>query len=126
VSLDLATSTRTLNFGTQLTTLTLNGSLDSATAPELETQLAAIFEGATRILVLELAGLTFLSSAGLRVILAARQRVIGRSGSCVMLGMQPGIAKTFEIVKALDGLMLFKDDTELDTFLAALQRPPAA
>jgi anti-anti-sigma regulatory factor len=67
-----------------------------------------------------------LSSAGVRVILTARKRVIERKGSCMMLGVQPRIEKTFEIIKALDGLMLFKDDEALDTFLATLQKPAAA
>ena len=44
----------------------------------------------------------------------------------MMLKLQPRIEKTFEIIKALDGLSLFKDDEALDAFLAALQKPAAA
>ena len=43
-----------------------------------------------------------------------------------MLKLQPQIEKTFEIIEALDGLMLFKDDEALDTFLSALQKSTAA
>lgn len=60
------------------------------------------------------------------MILTARKRVLERSGSCMMLKVQPRIEKTFEIIKALDGLMLFKDDEALDTFLGAMQKPAAA
>jgi anti-sigma B factor antagonist len=123
MALSISSTYKTCNDGTQMAKVCLSGTLDTATAPDLEKELVAVFEGATKILVFDLENLTFLSSAGIRVILTARKRVIERQGSCVMLHVQPRIEKTFEIIKALDGLMLFKDDEALDTFLAAMQKP---
>ena len=126
MSLDITVSFRPWKDGNQMAKLSLDGTLDTATAPQLEKQLASIFEGPTQILVFDLGKLSFLSSGGVRVILTARKRVIERNGSCMMLKLQPRIEKTFEIIKALDGLSLFKDDETLDAFLATMQKPAAA
>ena len=126
MSLTISTSFRPWKDGKQMAKLGLDGSLDTATAPQLEKELVGVFEGPTKILVFDLAKLHFLSSGGVRVILAARKRVIERNGSCMMLRVQPRVEKTFEIIKALDGLTLFKDDEALDAFLAALQKPDAS
>ena len=56
--------------GSQLT-LRIQGRLDTTTAPQLETELKASVEGVTE-LVLDLAELAYISSAGLRVVLMAQ------------------------------------------------------
>ena len=126
MSLSVSVSIRPWKDGQLMAKLALEGSLDTATAPQLEKELTAVFEGPTHILVFDLGKLVFLSSGGVRVILAARKRIIERSGSCMMLRVQPRVEKTFEIIKALDGMTLFKDDAALDAFLLALQKPDAA
>lgn len=125
MSLTVSVSLRPWKDGKQMAKVGLDGSLDTATAPQLEKELASVFDGPTQILVFDLGKLAFLSSGGVRVILAARKRVLERSGSCMMLRVQPRVEKTFEIIKALDGLSLFKDDEALDAFLSALQKPDA-
>jgi anti-anti-sigma factor len=112
--------------GQQMAKIALDGSLDTATAPQLERELEKIFVGPTQIIVFDLAKLNFLSSGGVRVILGARKQIIERKGSCLMLGVQPRIEKTFDIIKALQGLMLFTDEAALDKFLNVLQTPEAA
>ena len=52
----------------------LEGRLDTSTAPELETQLNAGLDGVVD-LVIDMKDLVYLSSAGLRVILAAQKRM---------------------------------------------------
>ena len=126
MSLTISVSTRPWMDGRQMAMVGLAGTLDTATAPQLEKELATLFEGPTQVLVFDLGKLTFLSSGGVRVILAARKRVMERGGSGAMLRVQPRIEKTFEIIEALGGLMFFKDDEALDTFLTALQKPSAA
>src|SRR4051794_5115373 len=126
MSLVVSVSLRPWKEGKQMAKLALDGTLDTATAPQLEKELDGVFEGPTQILVFDLGKLSFLSSGGVRVILSARKRVLERHGSCIMLKVQPRIEKTFEVIKALDGLQLFKDDEALDAFLAAMQKPAAA
>ncbi len=60
-------------------TLALRGRLDTVTAPELEQALKDSLEGATS-LTFDLAGLDYISSAGLRVLLSAHKAMASRGG----------------------------------------------
>ena len=103
-------------------TMELKGSLDTATAPELERQLTPILDTQVADLVFDLAGLNFISSAGLRVFANARKRLRERGGQASFVRMQSQIQEVFEIVKALPGVAVFKDVAELDAYLATRQR----
>jgi anti-sigma B factor antagonist len=103
-------------------TVRLTGSLDTATAPELERQLAPVLAGQIRDLVFDLAQLKFISSAGLRVFSTARKQLKERGGQASFVNMQPQIQEVFEIMKSLPGVAIFKDVAELDRYLAARQR----
>src|SRR5258705_2825547 len=103
-------------------TVKLNGSLDTATAPELERQLAPALAGPVKDIVFDLAQLKFISSAGLRVFASARKTLKERGGQASFVHMQPQIQEVFEIMKSLPGVAIFKDVAELDRYLAARQR----
>jgi anti-anti-sigma factor len=100
----------------------LSGSLDTATAPELERQLAPELAGGVKDLVFDLKNLKFISSAGLRVFSSARKTLKERGGQASFIHMQPQIQEVFEIMKSLPGVAVFKDVAELDKYLAARQR----
>jgi anti-sigma B factor antagonist len=100
----------------------LIGSLDTATAPELERQLAPVLAGGTKDVVFDLAQLKFISSAGLRVFSSTRKVLKERGGQASFVHMQPQIQEVFEIMKSLPGVAVFKDVAELDQYLAARQR----
>jgi anti-sigma B factor antagonist len=103
-------------------TVTLTGSLDTATAPELERQLVPVLAGGVKDLVFDLAQLKFISSAGLRVFSNARKTLKERGGQASFVNMQSQIAEVFEIMKSLPGVAIFKDVAELDRYLAVRQR----
>jgi len=103
-------------------TVKLTGSLDTATAPELERQLAPVMASPVKDLVFDLAQLKFISSAGLRVFSTARKALKGRGGQASFVNMQPQIQEVFEIIKSLPGVAVFQDVAELDAYLAARQR----
>ena len=105
-------------------TVQLTGSLDTATAPELERQLAPVLGDKVKDLVFDLADLKFISSAGLRVFSAARKTLKERGGQTSFVNMQPQIQKVFEIMKALPGVAVFQNTAELDRYLASQQREP--
>ena len=102
-------------------TIKLNGSLDTATAPELERKLAPILASQVRDLVFDLADLRFISSAGLRVFANARKAVKARGGQASFIRMQPQIAEVFAIIQSLPGIAIFQSEAELDEYLAARQ-----
>ena len=108
--------------GTGAVTVKLTGSLDTATAPELERQLAPVLAGAVKELVFDLAELKFISSAGLRVFSAARKILKARGGQASFVHLQPQIQEVFEIMKSLPGVAVFQNVAELDHYLAVRQR----
>jgi anti-sigma B factor antagonist len=103
-------------------TVKLTGSLDTATAPELEKQLAPVLNSQIKDIVFDLAQLKFISSAGLRVFSSTRKTLKQRGGQASFIHMQPQIQEVFEIMKSLPGVAVFKDVAELDGYLAARQR----
>ena len=103
-------------------TIKLAGSLDTATAPELERQVATLLAGPVKDLVFDLAQLKFISSAGLRVFAAARKQLKERGGQASFIHLQPQIQEVFDIIKSLPGVAIFKDVAEMDEYLAARQR----
>ena len=100
----------------------LNGSLDTATAPELEKQLAPVLAGPAKDIAFDLAQLKFISSAGLRVFSVARKVLKEKGGQASFVNMQPQIQEVFAIMKALPGVAVFESVAEMDSYLAARQR----
>lgn len=113
------------SFGTRLPgvfTVKLDGSLDTATSPDLERELAPVLAGRATHMVFDMANLKFISSAGLRVISIVRKKMADKGGTAALVNMQPQIREVFEIIKALPGLKVFKDLAEFDEYIAARQR----
>ncbi len=76
-------------------TLALAGRLDTTTAPELEKEITAVPAEVT-LLVLDFSALEYLSSAGLRVILAA-QKKMQKQGAMQVSGVNESVMEVFEI-----------------------------
>lgn len=89
--------------GTELT-LVLEGRLDTTTASQLENELKSSLPDITD-LHLDFAGLEYLSSAGLRVLLAA-QKVMNKQGSMVIHNVNDTINEVFEITGFADILTI--------------------
>jgi anti-sigma B factor antagonist len=102
-------------------TVKLGGSLDTATAPELERQLSPQLAGTVNDVVFDLADLKFISSAGLRIFGSTRKIAKSRGGQASFINMQPQIQEVFEIMKSLPGIAVFENLAELDKYLAARQ-----
>jgi anti-anti-sigma factor len=101
--------------------ISIAGRLDSNTAPELQQSIDDEIDDAVSATIIDFKGLDFLSSAGLRVIFKAKKMMDGSGGKFLMVNLQPQIKKVFEIIKALDGMNVFKDQEEMDEYLAAMQ-----
>lgn len=110
--------------GPRNTTLTveLGGSLDTATAPQLEKELTTVLDDEVKDLIFDLAKLTFISSAGLRVFAATRKFLRQRGEQVSFVHLQPQIQEVFEIVKALPGVSVFASIAEFDEYLTTRQR----
>ena len=84
---------KTLN-NTELN-MAVSGRLDTVTAPELEKTLEESLEGVTA-LVFDFAGLEYISSAGLRVLLSAQKRM-NEKGSMKVVNVSEIIMEIFEV-----------------------------
>lgn len=89
--------------GTKLT-LALEGRLDTTTAPQLEAEVKGNLTGVTE-LALDFSQLEYLSSAGLRVILAA-QKVMNKQGQMVIRHVNETILEVFEVTGFSDILTI--------------------
>ena len=102
--------------------VSLTGSLDTETAPELEEDLAQIFDSDNNKLIFNMTGVDYVSSAGIRIIAMASRKMTEKSGAIAMIGLQPQIKKVFDIVKALPSFGIFKDEAEADDYFDHMQK----
>ena len=82
-------------------TIALEGRLDTTSAPELEKELGVKLDG-VESLILEFKDLRYLSSAGLRVLLAAQKKMNAQKGSMVIKHVNEMIMEVFEVTGFLD------------------------
>ena len=75
--------------------IALFGRLDTMSSPELEAVILNELEGVTE-LTLDLAGLDYVSSAGLRVLLRA-QKKMAACGTMKLTGVSPMIMEIFDV-----------------------------
>ncbi|GAB2498883.1 STAS domain-containing protein [Pseudoxanthomonas sangjuensis] len=100
----------------------LDGRLDTHTYQSLDETLAPLLAGDATSLVLDLAGLEYISSAGIRSIFKARKALAGRGGKVLVVNPQAQIQKVFDVVKAVPMNEIFASAAEADAYLDAMQR----
>jgi anti-anti-sigma factor len=101
--------------------LVLRGRLDSTTSPEFDAAVAGILESPPPVLVLDMAGLEYISSAGLRVVFKLQKALKRETGQLLMVNLTPPVKKVFEIINALPSLSVFGSIAELDDYLDVMQ-----
>lgn len=84
--------------------LTVEGRLDTTTAPQLEAEIKSSLDGVTA-LTMDFAKLEYISSAGLRVLLGA-QKIMNQQGSMVIKNVCEEIMEVFEITGFSDILTI--------------------
>ena len=89
--------------GTELT-VAIAGRLDTTTAPQLEAEFKQSITGVEKF-VLDFSALEYLSSAGLRVILAA-QKVMNKQGEMIIKNVNDTINEIFEVTGFIDILTI--------------------
>jgi anti-anti-sigma factor len=101
--------------------ISLAGSLDTDTAPQLQDRIDQEINSTVHLVIMDLKRLEFLSSAGLRVIFKTKKLMDSHHGKFMLLNLQPQVRKVFDIIKALDGMNVFKSQEEMDDYLTAMQ-----
>lgn len=85
------------NAGDAVVALAPTGRLDSNTSKAFEDQLLPVVEGGPARVVVDLSGLQYVSSAGLRVFLLAAKRAKASGGRLALAGMSDQIREVFDI-----------------------------
>lgn len=85
-------------------TVALEGRLDTTTAPKLEEEPRGSVDGVSR-LVFDLAKLEYISSAGLRVLLAM-QKLMNQQGEMVLQNVNEAVMEVFEVTGFSDILCI--------------------
>lgn len=100
----------------------LAGRLDTHTYEDLDVALAPLLQRQLQSLVLDLADLDYISSAGIRSIFKARKALGGHGGKVLLVNPQAQIQKVLDVVKAVPMHEIFVSTAEADAYLDAMQR----
>lgn len=92
------------NLSNGILTISINGRVDTSTAPILEQELKSSYDGCTE-LILDFGEVEYISSAGLRVLLSA-QKIMNKQGSMKLINVGPGIEEIFEVTGFSDILTI--------------------
>lgn len=93
-----------------ITILGITGRLDAYSAAEVEQKLDSVIEGGCVKMVLNLEGLEYISSSGLRVFLAQLKKVRKQQGDLKLAGMKPNIKEVFDIAGFTQLFNLFESE----------------
>ena len=95
----------------------LRHSLDTETSPQLEDELKGIINENTRAIVLDMSGLEYISSAGIKLILSTEQVLKKKGATFAMIKLRPQIKRVFDSLKILSIFNVFDDMTEADRYI---------
>ena len=105
----------------ELWEVSLKGSLNTETAPQLEKELESVFDSESKQIIFNMKELDYVSSAGLKIIAKVCRIMKEADGYVIATAMQPQIKTVFEIVKKLPNLRMFNNQEEADEYLDAIQ-----
>jgi len=92
-----------------VTVVTVDGSIDSKTAPELQQKILEATAG-TNMMVIDLSAVSFVSSAGLRVLLMVYRQVKAKDGKVILAG----VSEEIKDVMSMTGFITFFELAETE------------
>ena len=103
-------------------TLTLSGNLDNSTVANLEAKLMPMLAHKPAQVIFDLAGLKYVTSAGIRLFFMAVKQQKQHGGHVSFVNLQPQIKEVFAIMGNIPDMRIFRDQAELDAYLLGRQR----
>jgi anti-sigma B factor antagonist len=102
---------------THVDVISVNGRIDSATAPEFDNALKGLLDKGRRKIVIDCADLEYISSAGLRAMLSALKAAKNGGGNVVLVKPNERIRDTLTLVGFQTLFLQFNDTLEaVDAF----------
>lgn len=95
----------TKNFTDGVLTMQIDGRIDTMTAPELEGELKHSVTDDVKVLIFDFAKVEYLTSAGIRVIMAA-EKVMSTQGQMKLIHVNDEINEIFDMTGLIDLLTI--------------------
>jgi anti-anti-sigma factor len=102
---------KTSNEG-EVTVVKIEGNLDTQTSPEAQDELNRLMDEGSQKLLLDFADLAYISSSGLRVLLAVAKRLAPEEGEMRICNLNDVVNEVFEISGFSTILKVFPSDSE--------------
>ena len=99
--------TLTINNAGEKVVGTLQGRLDTAASAQFGVDMQPLMDAADKHIVLDCAGLEFISSSGLRLFLSLRKQTIAKGGDVTIKNVTPEVKQVFTITGFLS-LFIFE------------------
>src|SRR4051794_22612626 len=93
----IGATVRAASLGRRSYVLAVQGELDLASTPELETRLRRLQELGARHFIVDLSGVTFLDSSALGLLLRETKRLARDDGSLLIVAADPRVLRTFAL-----------------------------
>ncbi|MDD3847270.1 MAG: STAS domain-containing protein [Syntrophorhabdaceae bacterium] len=90
----------------------VSGRIDAITAPDFEKSLDELITAGDRVFLIDLAGLGYISSAGLRSILSSAKKLKTLSGEILFTGLQGPVEEVFQISGFKSIFKIFPSEAE--------------
>jgi len=103
-------------------TMIPQGPLDSQTHDLLDSEISRTLKEPVKVLVLDMQGVDFITSAGVGTIMKAKTSLAKKGADLATINLQPQVQKIFEIIRVLPSIGVFQDRDELDEYLGKVQR----
>ena len=88
------------------------GRLDGTTVREFQGYLDQAMAGEGKVVIIDLAGLEYISSAGLRAVLSGSKTLQARKGRLLLIGLQGMVEEVFKMAGFYDLLPIFASEEE--------------
>jgi anti-sigma B factor antagonist len=99
-----------------VTVVELNGEIDGSTAPEAQAQIVPLAKPDAKV-VIDMSGVGYMSSAGLRMLLIVYRTVAGQGGAVALSGLSQDLEDTMSLTGFLD---FFDHFATVDDAVAAI------
>lgn len=100
-----------------VTVVALAGRFDAQSAGDVEDSFKTALDGGANKILVDMAEVEYISSAGLRVLLSTAKKLTGSSGKLVLCGLKPYVREVFEVAGFTTIFMILPDlDEGLQAF----------
>jgi len=110
----LALSDRTID---DVTIVDLDGKMNTSTSPDADAFLSQLIVGGSNKVLLNMNGVDYISSSGLRVVLATGKKLGGTGGKLAFCSLNPSVGEVFRVSGFNSIFSVFDSEQEaLDSF----------